>query len=355
MDNVTLYFQDGPSDKVYQASIHTKDGGYMVHYAYGRRGSTLNTGTKTQAPVSYAVAKDIHTRLIKEKMAKGYTQGPDSTFIIDTGNKTASGIKCQLLNPISEERVNDLLHDSRHLMQEKMDGRRLIIKKEGRNITGINRLGFTVALPKTTIDSAANYRDDFILDGEAMGDVYRPFDLLSLDGEDLRALRFADRCGWLNDLLSRFSHPHLNLVRTHRGTEKAKAFALLKKAGREGVVFKDMDASYTPGRPNAGGSQLKYKFYETASFIVTKPNEQRSVSLILFEGAKVRGAGNVTIPPNREIPAPGTVIECRYLYAFKESGAIFQPVYLGPREDILEEECTTAQLKYKVQELNAAA
>ena len=40
-------------------------------------------------------------------------------------------------------------------------------------------------------------------------------------------------------------------------------------------------------------------------------------------------------------------MECRYLYAFKESGSIYQPVYLGAREDIRAEECTTTQLKLK--------
>jgi bifunctional non-homologous end joining protein LigD len=42
-------------------------------------------------------------------------------------------------------------------------------------------------------------------------------------------------------------------------------------------------------------------------------------------------------------------VECRYLYAFKESGSIYQPVYLGSREDILSAECTTTQLKYKAE------
>jgi bifunctional non-homologous end joining protein LigD len=40
-------------------------------------------------------------------------------------------------------------------------------------------------------------------------------------------------------------------------------------------------------------------------------------------------------------------VECRYLYAFKESGSIYQPVFLGVRDDIQHTECTTAQLKYK--------
>jgi bifunctional non-homologous end joining protein LigD len=59
-DTTTLYFRQGPSDKVYQAWIRPKDNGFMVHFAYGRRGSTLNTGSKTSAPVEYQIAKDIY-------------------------------------------------------------------------------------------------------------------------------------------------------------------------------------------------------------------------------------------------------------------------------------------------------
>jgi hypothetical protein len=58
-------------------------------------------------------------------------------------------------------------------------------------------------------------------------------------------------------------------------------------------------------------------------------------------------AGNVTIPSNHAIPQMGTVAEVRYLHAFAQSGAIYQPVYLGPRDDIPAEECTVDQLKFK--------
>ena len=94
---------------------------------------------------------------------------------------------------------------------------------------------------------------------------------------------------------------------------------------------------------------MKYKFVESASFIVTARNEKRSVSLGLYDGDKLVPAGNVTIPPNHAVPAPEEVVEVQFLYAFKESGSIYQPVYLGKRSDIPAAECTTDQLKYKSQ------
>ena len=57
--------------------------------------------------------------------------------------------------------------------------------------------------------------------------------------------------------------------------------------------------------------------------------------------------GNVTIPPNHKIPAVGELVEIRFLYAIPGSNALYQPVYLGPREDIVHEDCVLSQLKYK--------
>lgn len=57
----------------------------------------------------------------------------------------------------------------------------------------------------------------------------------------------------------------------------------------------------------------------------------------------------MTIPANHSIPKPGDAVECRFLYAYRESGSIYQPVYLGEREDIRYTECITDQLKYKAE------
>jgi bifunctional non-homologous end joining protein LigD len=162
--------------------------------------------------------------------------------------------------------------------------------------------------------------------------------------------RYADRYLRLMNLLASFQHRNIQLAQTaFTKGQKRELFDHLKNANAEGVVFKQVDAPYIAGRPASGGPQLKYKFVATASFIVGKTNSKRSIALQLLSGEKPVPAGNVTIPPNQEIPQPGQVIECRYLYAFKESGCIFQPVYLGVRDDITSEECTVDQLKYKTE------
>src|SRR5450759_4186972 len=50
MDRISLWYCEGASDKTYQAEIVPVSDGFQVNFAYGRRGSTMNTGTKTSKP-----------------------------------------------------------------------------------------------------------------------------------------------------------------------------------------------------------------------------------------------------------------------------------------------------------------
>jgi len=123
----------------------------------------------------------------------------------------------------------------------------------------------------------------------------------------------------------------------------------LREENREGIVFKRLDAPYTPGKPNSGGPQLKFKFVATLSAIVAKVNTRRSVEISLLKGRSLISCGNVTIPANHDIPKTGMVVEVRYLYAHRGSSALFQPVYLGPRDDVPAGECLASQLKFKAE------
>ncbi|MES2570827.1 MAG: WGR domain-containing protein [Verrucomicrobiota bacterium] len=240
MENITLYYRQGSSDKIYQASIEPKDGGYIVTFAYGRRGATLQTGTKNSVPVDYDTAKALYERLVKEKSAKGYTPGAAGTPYQHTGKEQQStGIHCQLLNPAEEENVQSLIENPGYWMQEKFDGRRLLIQRENGSITGINRLGLAVALPNTLAANATCSSVDFLLDGEAIGDELHAFDVLRIDGEDLRGLRYGERYLRLMNLLGSFQHSHIHLVATSfLPQHKREDFERLKAAGKEGVVFR---------------------------------------------------------------------------------------------------------------------
>ena len=154
IQSTSLYYCEGPSDKEYHATIEPQGEGYIVTFAYGRRGSTLTAGTKTPYPVSLAEASLVFDKLVSSKLAKGYQSGnsgrpyrqsPIPNTGTDEGRDT--GIRCQLLNPVEESDVQRLLGDKQHCLQEKHDGRRMLVRKQDYEISGINRRASLLPCP----------------------------------------------------------------------------------------------------------------------------------------------------------------------------------------------------------------
>lgn len=367
---VTLYNQQGNSDKVYIIETVPAHGGFMVNFAYGRRGSTLKTGSKTASPVSETKAREIFNTLRGEKMAKGYYEGAQlSGYVYSTASAGTSssrpaptntnpggvpsqptGINVQLLNPIDDAELNNFLIDDSFAAQEKFDGKRIALVLDGGEIYGVNRTGLRCGIPLTFATAVKGVADlckrvfnteilQIIIDGEGIGDNYFAFDLLELNGEDLRSQAYLQRYTRLKAILNggQPKSPVPNIVCSDliRGTAaKREFFDSIKARGLEGVVFKQTGATYEAGRPNSGGSQRKYKFCAEATCMVGGQNGgKRSVSLqVLDEHGNLRDIGNCTIPANFDVPKFGRLVEIRYLYAFR-NGSLYQPVYKGERTD----------------------
>ena len=346
---ISLAYRDGSSDKVYHAQIEEKDGGYVVLFQYGRRGSTLTSGSKTATPVALSAAQKVFDKLVTEKKGKGYSEGEEGTPY--AGGELAgqqSGLIPQLLNIIDESEVEAFIESEDWLLQEKKDGVRQFITREDQTITGGNRKGLIVPVSsKIAIDVLALHTKrtaNFILDGEAIGDVYWPFDILEYEGVDLRGQSVDRRWTILQGLLETVPGPALGRVPVaFSQAKKRELFEKIKAERGEGVVFKRLTAKYVPGKPASGGSQLKFKFKESATCCVLAQNAgKRSVQIGVLSDIQppagdVRppaysSVGNVTIPVNYEIPNAGDIVEVQYLYAYP-GGSLYQPVYKGLRED----------------------
>jgi len=344
-DKITLYFKQGQSDKLYNVSLEAvDDNSFVVNFAYGRRGATLKTGIKTKKPVVYEKAKKIYDKLVKSKLLKGYKPGEAGSTYTHTSDDTRdTGIHCQLLNVIEEPDIAQLIADPAWWAQEKHDGKRMLLHKTG-TVTAINRTGFSVGAPDVILNQATQIEQSYLVDGEAVGETLFVFDCLEFNQTDIRAKPYHQRLLHVERL---GFHGSIVVVKTARTpTEKQQLYTRLKTDGAEGIVFKQQAAPYTVGRPNSGGTQLKFKFYATASVIVTHINDKRSVALAVIDNHHQTDVGNVTIPPNQEIPPVGSIIEVRYLYAYK-GGSLYQPTYLALRDDIKPQDCHISQLKYK--------
>ncbi|MGB1216761.1 MAG: RNA ligase family protein [Saprospiraceae bacterium] len=344
-ENITLYFKQGSSDKIYKASLEKKDEQYVVNFAYGRRGATLKTGTKTQSPVDYEKAKKIYDKIVNAKKGKGYELSMDDVNYVHSDEQKKTGIHCQLLNPLEEEELQGLFENDAWWAQEKKDGKRMLIQKTT-EVIAINRRGLSVGAPEAILQAATKQERSFVIDGEAIGETLFVFDILSLDGENLKEKSYLERL----ELLEGFSFDDaIQIIPTAKTQkEKEELHTRMKAENTEGIVLKEHAAKYTPGRPNSGGSQGKFKFYDTASVIVEKVNDKRSVAMMIYDGDATVNIGNVTISVNKEIPDAGSIIEVRYLYAYK-GGSLYQPTFLFKRDDLELSDCKIEQLKYKAE------
>jgi len=359
-EKISLYYQSGNSDKVYHVQLEESDGLYVVNFQYGRRGSTLNTGTKTGVAVSYDSAKIIYDKVVSEKLAKGYSEGSggsdytpaqlpakgptDQWPSLDTQGDFIKDILPQLLNPIEDDELEKYLKDDSYGAQEKKDGKHQMLTRTSKEMKAFNKKGKEIGFPTCwTLKLKGT-----ILDGEAIGDIFYAFDLLKINGNDYRKEGYLSRH---KRLLKASFGPHIKIVPLAVGYEaKIALYEKLKRDGKEGIVFKKLDAPHTSGRPNSGGDMLKFKFYKTLSARVSGSRAgKRSVKLELYNGSSWVDMGNVTIPPNKDVPSIGDIVEIKYLYAHK-GGSLYQPIYLEPRDDVDAEECLMSQVKYKALE-----
>lgn len=343
--SVSLYFTEGSSDKSYQATLRERDGGWVVDFSYGPRGKAQKTGTKTETPVGYAAADKIFEKLVREKTAKGYTPDESGAAYTNTEHAQASsGLAPQLPTAITEATFAALLDDPRYGLEEKRDGENRVLQVTGEGrVRGINRRGLYVDIPQTWAATQLDIVGGSVFAGEHMpGDRFDAFDLLEIAGENLRAQSYAARHARLVQVAAQLGAPWFKVLPLYRDSADKRGEAdRLRACQAEGVVFKRLDAPFESGRSAAA---LKFKFVDSATCIVVRQNQQRSVAIgLLAAGGDVEELGNVTIPAGQAVPAVDTLVEVQYLYRY-ESGCFEQPVYRGPRSDMTRSDATVDQI-----------
>lgn len=334
---ITLQCTTGGSDKEYiiELAEETKNQDYLVNFAYGRRGGTMKSGTKTPRATTWGNAMKILVALQNEKIGKGYLVMSD-TSISSAGQTNprpapapapaAPQISPQLANAISKSEMDKLMHDSSWHMQEKKDGERRPVRVSNGQATGFNRKGMVVALPPILAMELSRLPDG-LYDGKQIGSRLFVFDAPSMSGG------WSERMAKAAELLKGCMFVSALPVAVTLEEKRAMLSRITADRG-EGVVFKRYDSLSQSGRPNSGGDWLKFKLVETATVLITGHNNgKRSVSMAVFNIAGFVDVGNVTIPSNHALPAIDSLCEVAYLYYF-EQGSLFQPVFKGLRTDL---------------------
>ena len=361
----SLFCREGSSDKEYNIFIEdsaTVPGAYDVRATWGRRGSPRDSQYKANG-VTMLQAEATLMSLKRSKEAKRYREDPSlakgtpltavpaativsNTVAPATPEREYTELKPQLLNPITVDDMEAYITSDEWLAQEKLDGKRIMVEVNFGQVTASNRRSWKVGIPQDVAEELSKF-DDCILDGKLVGGVYYVFDCLSHNGEDLRTDSYLNRFNTLveNVIGDRMLY-QVDIVPTAYGTnEKRKLVQSMEH--KEGVVFKKLSAPHEVGRPNKLGSQLKCKFWSSATCVVSAVNTKRSIAVSVDSPDGFVPVGNVTVPPNHELPNVGDCVEVKYLYAHKE-GSLYQPQYLGTRDDV--EIDIHSSLKFKAED-----
>jgi bifunctional non-homologous end joining protein LigD len=359
--SVQLFFQEGSSDKVYNATI-VKDGdAYTVVVEWGRRGSSLQQGSKA-VKVPLAAATKKYESLVREKTNKGYqeiTSAVKPAAVAPpegegSGSRVAKrarvGFAAQLLSPIEEDDLAAYLADDEMVAQQKIDGQRVLAHVTADEIIVTNRDGQrTTKIAPAMFEGLAYLPHGTVVDGEVLDDGYWLFDVLQLADDDVRERGYADRFAILDGELEPALSGDVRIVPMAQGAKaKRKLHERLRAGGAEGLVFKHRDAPYTAGR---GQTQRKLKFTKTADVVVLE-NAGNAYLMAVYDGKQLFEIGKVfsgtTNATRKQLDAAlakklTPIIEVRYLYATKDH-QLTQPVFVRIRDDKPAKQCLREQL-----------
>lgn len=265
--------------------------------------------------------------------------------------------------------IESLMADDRFAVEQKMDGTRVLVEISPEGLQGFSQrnggvLKHTAATqhldrlsaalePLVTFCRLSDSR--VVLDGELLTGpgTYHVFDLpvWEVGGDGILAERtYEQRRVALHGILQPLIMSDVvHLVKTATTfEEKWGLYNSVKEAGAEGVMIKDLQATYEPGKRVSHSVKVKHaKEADVIALHVTRGRNEagREVGSCTFgvyddEGEQVQ-LGSCSLI-GKPVVVAGDVIEVRYLFR-QEGGALVQPRLMRLRYDKEPTECTFAQ------------
>lgn len=245
----------------------------------------------------------------------------------------------ELLTETTPEQAAEYIMDGRFALQEKRDGVRLLVRRQGNKFEGWNKKGEPTAVhPVLTSALRSLNVDEFILDGEFERPYFYCWDLLSAQGIDLSAYPYGERY----KILQVFRGcPTVTVLPcwTDEGDKERMVYEFRTQRA-EGVVFKNLETAYRAGRAH---QHFKLKFHQSATARVLEVDPFRDrVSLEMLDGNLWRTVCGLKVP-NGAV-RQGEFVEVRYLSGTRDKKLV-QPIFLRVRDDVSQEDCGFEQVK----------
>lgn len=254
--------------------------------------------------------------------SKEYTQkSKDDKSLEKTVAKSPPAGKEDTFQPMLATLSDKIFDDPDWIYEKKLDGYRAVAhtdKKGKVKLISRNAINFTNKY-KGVADALKSLKLDAVIDGELVVEDekgrsafqniqnYDPnqenttlkfyvFDLLSLNGHDIRSMALRKRKELLKTVISDLNQPVIVFNDTLEGSGK-KIYEKAGKLGWEGIIAKKGDSTYLSSRRS--DSWLKFKFQNTQEVLIigySKPDGSRpyfgSLALAMYEGTELTYIGN---------------------------------------------------------------
>lgn len=284
MKSADLYFNDGgSSDKEYHVKVEKDGSVYVVSISYGRRGSELVTGVKCSS-ASLEEAEKVFDKVVKEKLAKGYTVSSSGVVQSSHLNQGVSPMLCQ---PCPLEKARELLKEANGMiMEQKFDGVRGVINdgrlfdRRGKDIThlfpefvGIEKVkeildGEIIAKSGefNDVSGRVHLKDKFTISlvSKKESAIFMAFDCI-VDGSPLM-----DRKERLSKVVNGYAFPWL-FASDWKDADKDRfevAWQMVLQNFQEGIVLKRKASLYQFGKRS--DDWLKVKGFQEVTAVFTK-------------------------------------------------------------------------------------
>ncbi|MGA7075053.1 MAG: non-homologous end-joining DNA ligase [Halobacteriota archaeon] len=281
--------------------------------------------------------------------------------------------------------THEILRSKEYIFEPKLDGYRALCQKKAGTLRFISRNNRDITSEFPELSFGDLIKANCTLDGEIViydekgnpsfalmqqrkhhrpPPTYVAFDILELEGRDLRRLPLSER----KRLLAGVIEEGRNLQTMPSTDSGEELWNVVTARGLEGVMAKKKESVYVTGRSRAW---LKIKLEKTIDCVivgyVTKTREIASLALALYDQwtlsyigqvgtgfseslldtlskELIRASNVVALPKNVHPVIPNKVCEVKYLEYTKDH-RLRAPVFLRMRDDKSAEECTIDQVQ----------
>lgn len=251
----------------------------------------------TEEHVSKKVKDDGIAFRKEEKRGDAKSQNDKRKHHHEETKKTSS--KADVLMPMLAVLAEQLPDDGDWIFEQKLDGFRALAQINGKKIQLFSRNGINLNSKfPSVVDAFTDLERDMILDGEIVAEDltgksnfqllqhgeplpasyrlrYHLFDMLMLDGNDLRDFPVLERKDLLKRFLKKLSSKKVVFVREWKG-ELAAALAIAKKKKWEGIIAKEAESRYLSGKRSSLWRKIKLQQSQEAIIVgYTEPSGSR--------------------------------------------------------------------------------